>query len=300
MTDPARLAALDVGGSHVSSALVDRAATRLASPVHRRDLSADVAPDQFTAALVAAMAAAAPDASRWGIAMPGPFDYRGGVAWFRGVGKFAQLYGFDVRAGLAGAVGVPPDRLVFVNDADAFVLGEWSGGSLAGTRRCAGITLGTGVGSGFVVDGHPVHSHPALPPYGEVHELTVDGRPLEDHVSRRAIRRAFGDRTGDPSGAVDVAEIAQRARAGDADARTVLEAAFTTLGRALGPVLNAFGAERLVVGGSIAGSWPLLAPWFATGADAAGAPAPPTVVAADPEAAALIGAARFALDATPG
>lgn len=80
------------------------------------------------------------------------------------------------------------------------------------------------------------------------------GAPLEESVSRRAILARFGD----PS--ADVRDIADLARAGQRRARRVLDDAFTTLGSVLAPRLTAFGATTLVVGGSMAGSWDLVAP----------------------------------------
>ena len=104
-------------------------------------------------------------------------------------------------------------------------------------------------------------------------------QPLEDVVSRRAIRTAYRDASGDAE--ADVREIADRARAGEAAAREVLTFAFAALGRALGPAIRDFGAEVMVVGGSMAGSWDLFETWFHDGA--ADVRLPPIRLAADPD-----------------
>jgi glucokinase len=119
--------------------------------------------------------------------------------------------------------------------------------------------------------------------------VLVDGTPLEEHMSRRAIRRAYAAATGDDR--ADVQQIAQRASGGDGTARAVLERALRTLGAAVGPPARAFGAEVIVVGGSMAGSWALLGPWFHEGL---GEPAIPAVLAADAPNAPLVGAAAAA------
>lgn len=130
----------------------------------------------------------------------------------------------------------------------------------------------------------------------------IDGRPLEDTVSRRAILTRYGDP------AADVSDIAGGARAGEERARRVLDDAFTTPGVALGPRMVGFGATALVVGGSTARSWDLVALAVSAGLAAGGwtpddpgahaDPPPPGVRAIRPagsaEDAALVGAARAA------
>jgi glucokinase len=170
------------------------------------------------------------------------------------------------------------------------VLGEWVAGAARGDTRCAGLTLGTGVGSGWVADGRIVDSGPDVPPGGRAHRLEVDGVPLEDVMSRRAIRRAYATRTLDEQ--ADVREIAERARGGDPVASDVLSRAVRALGAALGPYVRRFEAQVLVIGGSMAAYWDLFEPWFVTGF---GDHAPKIVTAADAEHSPLYGAAWYAL-----
>lgn len=276
---------LEVGGTHVTAALVVPGEWRVTRATRYHvdaDATAEAVLERFGRA---GSALQAPAGSVWGVAMPDPFDYTTGMALFEGVGKFGALHGVDVGGALR-------DRLRgsfrFVNDADAFLLGEWVAGAAAGTHRCAGITLGTGVGSAWLVDGEVVD--PGLPPGGRLHRLDIAGQPLEDVVSRRAIRRSYVQAGGDP--AADVKEIAAAARAGEGTARRVLDAAMTALGRVVGRCVNGFRADVLVVGGSMAASWDLFAPAFRAGAIGCGLPR--VVLAADSEHSPLIGAALHA------
>ncbi len=237
--------------------------------------------------LAAAASLAAPAGARWGVAMPDPFDYGRGVALFEGVGKFEALYGVDVRQALLAGLPARPAAVEFVNDADAFVLGEWINGAATGYGRCVGMTLGTGIGSGFIADGAIVDSGPTVPSGGRAHRIVWHGLPLEDSVSRRAIRREFARAGGDPL--ADVREICDVARHGDPVATAVLGAALRTLGAAFGPWLRRFAAEVLVIGGSMSASWDLFEPWFLEGAGPAGMP--DLRVARDAEDAGLLGAA---------
>ncbi len=184
---------------------------------------------------------------------------REGIALFKGVGKFDALYGMDVRAAFLEGLRQRPADVVFLNDAHAFLTGEWSAGTVRGHHRAVGITLGTGVGSAFLADGRICANGPGVPPEGRMDLTEIDDRPLEDTVSRRAILARYGDP------AADVHDIAGRARAGEARARRVLDDVFTGLGVVLGPRLVDFGATALVVGGSIARSWDLVAPALSAG-----------------------------------
>ncbi|UED86914.1 ROK family protein [Streptomyces profundus] len=254
---------LDIGGTHVTAALVDPA--RRSVTAQRRDPldgRGDAGPILDTLLRCAAGLGLPPEAARgavWGVATPGPFDYRRGIGRFESVGKFDSLRGVDVGLALAEGLPGPPAGVVFGNDAHAFLLGEWLAGAARGRERCVGITLGTGVGSAFLAEGRIREEGPGVPPEGRADLLRVAGRPLEESVSRRAILADYGE----PG--LDVMGIAERARRGEARASRVLDAAFTGLGRALAPCLTAFGATALVVGGSMAGSFDVLGPALRAG-----------------------------------
>lgn len=299
MNDPAGSVTpvLDIGGTHVTAALVDLVSGRVSpGSIRRRSLDSAAAADVLLDVIVGcARAVAPPAAAVWGVAVPGPFDYAAGIARFEGVGKFDALNGVDVGAVLRRHLPGEPSRVVFVNDAIAFGLGEWAFGAGAGHDRMVGITLGTGVGSAFLDRGAPVASGAEVPPRGEVFRLHIAGRPLEDTVSRRALLREYA-RLNPESPSTDVRDIADRARAGDAAADEVLKTAFTRLGLALSPWLSRFGATALVVGGSMGRSWDLVHPPLTAGIRSGSDDgATPTVVAArDSETSALLGAGWWA------
>ena len=85
---------------------------------------------------------------------------------------------------------------------------------------------------------------------------------MEQTVSRHALRQAYAQASGrsvDEVDAVDVREIAERARQGDRAAAAVFEETYRTLGNVLAPIFAAFEPEMLVIGGSISASWDLVA-----------------------------------------
>lgn len=326
---------LEIGGTHVTAALVLHAAGTwrvVAGSVVRQDLDAHAPAGPLLDALAAAAdSLGAGHTRRWGVALPGPFDYANGIARYEHVGKFDQLQGVDVGAGLAARLGRGLNAITFLNDADAFGIGEVALGAAGLSRRAVCITLGTGVGSSFLADGLPVKTGADVPPDGSCYLLDYRGRPLEDTASRRAIRRAYAAAAGTPgtapagstavgsnavgstavvepsggraqqadAGTPDVRDIAEASRGGDAVAAAVLENAFAAVGEAAGPYLARFGAEVLIVGGSMAGSWDIVEPAIRKGL-AAAAPGLGTLAlrrAERSEEAGLVGAAYWAQQA---
>jgi glucokinase len=278
---------LDVGGTHATAAHIDVQTWRLTGTPIRVGIDAHGSATDLLDGI--AGAATGTDESTWAVAMPDPFDYVAGIGRFHGVAKFEALDGVDVRGELARRLGRAPHDLHFCNDADAFTVGEWLAGAGRGSARVVGLTLGTGVGSGWVDAGRVVD--PGIPQGGRAHLLHVDGLPLEESMSRRAIRTAYATATGDR--AADVRDIATLARAGDSPAAAVLAHALRALGRALAGPIRDFGADTIVVGGSMSAAWDLFDGWFREGAgDAA---MPPVHVAADAHTAPLVGAAYVAV-----
>ncbi|MGW1100930.1 ROK family protein [Streptomyces sp. NPDC002455] len=303
-----RVPVLEIGGTHVTAALVDMTTgLPVTDSLVRRPVPADAGAAEILDSFAeAALHLAAPAEAHWGIAIPGPFDYAAGIGKFRGIGKFEALHGIDVGAELRDRLP-HPRAISFLNDADAFALGEHHSGAAARRRRSVCVTLGTGVGSSFLCDGHPVTKGATVPPGGRAHCITVDGLPLEEVVSRWAIRTRYARAAGldGPAESPDVSAIAALARRGDRQAAETISGCFTTLGRALAPWCAAFRPDVMVIGGSMARSWDLIGPalraGLTTGAEAAGPEADRTVAAMDlctarrPDDAPLIGAAHWTL-----
>jgi glucokinase len=253
--------ALEVGGTHVRASRIDTATWQLVpGSAYRVPLDSSGG----SAAIIATMAECAgalrlTSAETLAVAIPGPFDYDTGIARFEGVGKFDGLAGVDLRQALLARLAHPPARVTFVNDADAFGLGEWLAGSARGYQRVVAITLGTGVGSAFVKSGTIVSSGPSVPPDGHVYQLMVRGRPLEDTVSRRAIIAAYQRLSASSRNRDwDVRDIAAAAQSGDTGATRVFAQVFRLLGETLAPWLARFKAEVLVIGGGLSASWALI------------------------------------------
>jgi glucokinase len=116
------------------------------------------------------------------------------------------------------------------------------------------ITLGTGVGGGFVVNGRPWHG--VLGMAGELGHMTVipEGRtcPCGNHgclVAAREQDQALTSRT-----------VHTCAQAGDPAAQRIFAAAGTALGIALANLINAFNLPVYVIGGGVSRAWDQFSP----------------------------------------
>ena len=289
---------VDIGGSHVTAALIgmadgkwlpDSYSTRRIDPA----ASGIRIIDGWMEAIDLALAHCNGHVLKGiGVAMPGPFDYVSGISLIEGVGKYEKLFGVNVRQALldrlAGIGGVP---IFFENDASCFGLGECLTGEGAAYNKVIAITLGTGFGAAFVDNRRLVKYGPGVPAGGYLYNMPFRDSIAEDYFSSRWLLSAFGMRTG--VAAKDVKEIAERAFAGtDAVAVEI----FRELGRGLGGFLaqwiKDYGADALVIGGSIAQSSALFLPamWEALKAEGAGVA---VGISRQPELAAMAGAAHL-------
>jgi glucokinase len=268
--------ALELGGSHVSACVVDVELWRVSDPC-RLPLDPKGTRPELLGAIRQA-AGSLRGLSRLGVAAPGPFDYENGICMVRGLGKLEALFGVVLRDELARALQLDPAGIRFLNDAEAFLLGESVAGAARGHDRAVGVTLGTGLGSAFLADGEIVRAGEGVPPDGELHVVPFRGGFVEDAISGRAIRARFDGRTG-------TAEIAARADAGDIRAVAAFASLGVDLAEFLEPWLHAFRPTRVVVGGSIARAWRHFS-----------AALPPVATPAERlDDAALLGAASYAV-----
>ncbi len=245
-----RVLVYDVGGSHIAAAVFHGQNCGLS-----RVVSAGYPSDQTTQTFLnvlhslGALAMEGGDSVRGAaLAMPGPFDYEAGVSWMQH--KLAYLYGFDLRQALAAHFGWEPSRVRFLNDAAAFLTGEVSAGAARGVNRVVGITLGTGVGSAFAVNGHVVREGAGVPPGGEIWNVPYLGGIVEDQISTRALQKSYRERTGQEREVVAIASAAAR----EPVAAEVFAAFGRNLGVSLRAVLSTFAPQAIVLGGGISRS----------------------------------------------
>jgi glucokinase len=245
----------DVGGSHITAAAC-RDDYQLGTSVTKHHTA-----EQSSKAFVDLLFSLGSEAAEGvqgitgaSLAFPGPFDYATGIS--RMTHKLPYLFGFDLRHALAERFNWQDSQVRFLNDADAFLLGEIGAGAAKGFDRAVGITLGTGVGSAFAVGGKLVTEGPGVPPNGEIWNLPYEGGILEDAISTRALQANYQRRTGILS---EVSQIAAAAHDNPA-AEEVFAHFGQHLGRTLRQILTAFQPGVIVIGGGISRSAQLFLP----------------------------------------
>lgn len=269
----------DVGGSHVCSAVVNLSTGEIAGkPVETAldsSAGAEHIMDTVACNILQAVSEAGPvqDIAGAGLAFPGPFDYEHGVSAVRGVGKYDRIYGLDVKASLYSRLcshGITSFK--FVNDAAAFALGECAAGAGAGAERVVAITLGTGVGSGFVAGGHLVETGDEVPAHGWVYHLPFGDGIADEAFSTRWVCRRYLELSGkNVRGAKEVAEDCQ---SGSVQARQLFDEYGSRFASFVAPVLKRFRADVLVLGGNISRAYGLFGPALERGLAAGGCPVP--------------------------
>lgn len=168
---------------------------------------------------------------------------------------------FEARSGLPVTVD---------NDANAAVWGEYRFGAARGIDNVAMVTIGTGIGSGFIVEGRLLRG--ASGAAGEIGHIVIDpaGPPcgcglrgcLEQFASGQAVTTwARVAAEADPStsivsfaGSIDAItaeHVGRAAREYDETARAVLRRAGRTLGIGLSNIVNIFDPDVIVLGGSV-------------------------------------------------
>jgi len=270
----------DIGGTKIQLAILDANGHVLAR--ERYLVGGERQPEVLVAKLAARLRAllASLDLNMAGVAglgcsMAGMIDLAAGLV------RSAPPLGwqdFPLQEALERTLGCP---VAIEMDAYAMTLGEARWGAARGRNHVVGITVGTGVGAGLILDGRAYHGCAGLA--GEVgHIIVQPGGPVCNCGSRGCLEalasgpaiaeRARGVLTqGRPSLMAELArdnagqltsrEVFAAARRGDLPALDVVSDAATYLGLACASLITLLNPEAIVLGGGvIAGGADLVLP----------------------------------------
>ena len=251
----------DIGGSHISCQLFDLENHHLIDKSRiRKSVDSHSTAPVILDSWVNAIREAAGDyrlseLAGIGFAMPGPFDYQHGIAWFKDVEKFNHLYGVNVGSEILIRFQLPETYPVrFFNDAACFAIGESLRGEAAQYSRLLAITLGTGFGTTFIDNHKPVAGKYGIPADGFLYRVPFRNAVADDYFSTRWFLKEYKALTGEEtSGVKQLANIALN----DNSAALIFHAFGSALGQFLAPWLKRFEAECLVIGGNISSAYPL-------------------------------------------
>jgi glucokinase len=300
------VAAVDVGGTRIKAALVDRTGTELVSLTEATPPGL-AAPGALVATVVASVAAlrgralgasgAAVELSACGVVVPGIVDDDGGVArWSANLG-WRDL---PVVEPLADALGLP---VVLGHDVRAGLVAESRFGAAQGFSNVLFMPIGTGIAGALMLDGRIVVAegwsgelgHVVVAPDGPLCGCGARGC-LEAIASASAIERAYAAVSGVRLGGDAIAALVAD---GDETARSVWATAVDALARAVVITTTLTGVSRVLVGGGLAHSGEVLLQPLREAVQAALTfqRVPTIVEAALGERAGCLGAACLAFDA---
>jgi predicted NBD/HSP70 family sugar kinase len=149
------------------------------------------------------------------------------------------------------------------NDANLGALSESMWGAGRGAAQMAYVKVATGVGAGLILDGRPYVGaggtagelgHTIIDPSGPICRCGNRGC-LETLAGTDAVRRSLGGTLGAD---VAIAEVVERAVAGDTGCRRAIADAGSAVGTAVSTLCNLVNPARVVVGGDLAGAGDLL------------------------------------------
>lgn len=266
-SEPCALA-VDFGGTSIKMGVT--AGERILATADRIPTAMFESPQAIIDAMIASartLRGQFPSACVMGMGMPGWCDYQRGVLY-----QLTNVRVWDreipVKEMMEQALGLP---VVLDNDANCMAYAEWKLGAGKGKRHLVCLTLGTGVGSGLIVNGELLRG--ATCSAGELGQTSIDYRgrlghygnrgSLEDYVGNREI--AADARTLYASHGIDKAivdcnpiSLERAALAGDEVAEQVWRDLAVKLSCALMNCCYLLNPEAIIIGGGVAKARTLL------------------------------------------
>lgn len=174
-----------------------------------------------------------------GIGVPSVVDTRRGIVY--NVANIPSWVEVPLKDILEQRFGIP---VKINNDSNCFTLGESRFGKGQGYGSLVGVTLGTGVGSGIIIDGKLYEGRNAGA--GEVGCLNYLDKDYESYCSTPFF----------VAHSTSGAELSAKAEAGDAEATALWNDFGGHLGELVKAILFAYDPEAIVFGGGIAAGHP--------------------------------------------
>ena len=240
---------VDIGGSHITAALVDLGIRTIIPGsckrkfVNARD-EADKILNNWCDVIIDALNSSSISHKKIGIAMPGPFDYKTGISLIQDQDKFKALYKLNVKEELAKRLNIDTESIRFINDAASFLQGEVFGGAASDYNKVLGLTLGTGLGSAIFSNG--------IAEDADLWNSDFKKGIAEDYLSSRWFVSRYTELTGKSVNGVK--ELTQLT-----DSEIYIKQIFLdftkNLAEFLIPLIQKYNAEAVVIGGNISNAF---------------------------------------------
>ncbi|WP_231464591.1 MULTISPECIES: ROK family protein [unclassified Pedobacter] len=245
---------VDIGGSHITAALVDlETRTIIRDSIHRSAVDSQESKEIILTAwcdvITKAFKKITVQNKLVGIAMPGPFDYENGISLIKDQDKFKALYGVNIKQELSARLNILPENIHFINDAAGFLQGEVFGGAARGNANVIGLTLGTGLGSSYAVGGFAQDADLWNSPF-------LNGI-AEDYLSTRWFVKRYNQLSNNT--VAGVKELVKLTATDHAATRVFMEFGYN-LAQFLVPVIKKYKSDMVIIGGNISGAFSSFSP----------------------------------------
>lgn len=260
---------VDVGGTNIVVGTVAQDGSELVGVVSeptRAEEGADAVVERIVTLTRASMAQAhGKEIAGVGIGSPGPLDTKTGVVLLTPNLGWVNM---PLRDRVAAGLGLPA---TLDNDANCAIFGEWWRGAARGAEYVVGLTVGTGIGGGIVLQGDVYHGASDIA--GEIGHMTIDstGRRckcgnygcLEAYASGPAIaaravegveagaETALPDYVGGNLKLITAQVVYEAAHDGDAYALEVVRDTAKFLGAGVASIINIFNPQVVVICGGV-------------------------------------------------
>ena len=268
--DSTYVVGIDVGGQTTKLGVVDARGAVLAQTVIRTDTYTDIAPyiSELAVALNKVIADAGVEGKVRGIGVGAPNgNYYTGTIENAVNLSWGGTQTIEFSKLLSEAMNGLPVALT--NDANAAAVGEMTYGAARGMKNFIMITLGTGVGSGIVINGDVVYGHDGFAgELGHVAAVRNNGRTcncgktgcLETYASATGVARTareWLELSNEPSvlrnlDNISSKDVYEAAKEGDALALKIFEFTGNILGRSFADFIAFSAPEAIVLFGGLA------------------------------------------------
>lgn len=253
---------IDVGGTDIKAGIVDdknNIITRSKTPTKTFFEKSSLAETLFEImkSLEASTGLALNKASGISIGLPGLVDDNAGVIKYI---NSLKIKNYNIKEDLKKYTPVP---VRLANDAELATLAEFKLGAGKGYNNLAMLTLGTGIGSGIIVDGKPLRSSmPFACELGHISITQDENESFERLASTKALvnqtREAMENNTSSKMWQTYTPETVSgktvfEYKDIDQTARDVFERYIRFLGSGVVTVYNIFTPEVIVIGGGVSG-----------------------------------------------
>lgn len=270
---------IDLGGTNIVAGVVDeeyniiaKASVKTNCPRPEKEIADDMAKTALQAVKNAGLTI---DDIEWiGVGTPGIANSSTGII------EYSNNLGFR-NTPMVEYIRETIDKPIFIeNDANAAAYGEYVAGAAKGAKNAVCITLGTGVGSGIIVDGK-IYSGSNFAG-GEIGHTVIEVDGAQCSCGRKGCFEAYSSATGlirmskeameqfpdsimnkmaEEKGKVTARTSFDAMRAGDKPAKDVVDKYIKYLAAGITNVINIFQPDVLCIGGGVCNEGdPLLLP----------------------------------------